>query len=87
MYATIDIGNPRMTHELLEGNPRTLVYVGFNADSHVQYASCNEDSRVRNSTLRKIIKQDGLMVNASQGMPIYSVLANFNPNMSFCVPT
>ena len=26
MYATINIGNPRMTHEFLEGNPRTLVY-------------------------------------------------------------
>ena len=55
MCATINIGNPRMTHELLEGNPRTLVYMGCNAHSRVQYASCSEDSRVRNSTLRKNI--------------------------------
>ena len=54
MYATIDIGNPRMTYELLEGNPHTLVYAGCNANSRVQYVICNEDSRVRNSTLRKI---------------------------------
>ena len=54
MYATIDIGNPRMTREFLEGNPHTLMYVGCNADSSVQYVSCNEYSRVRNSTLRKI---------------------------------
>ena len=54
MYTTIDIGNPRMTHELLKGNPRTLVYAGCNADSHVQNASCNGDSHVCNSTLRKI---------------------------------
>ena len=54
MYATIDIGNPCMTHELLKGNPRTLMYAGCNADSHIQYASCNEDSRVHKSTLGKI---------------------------------
>ena len=54
MYATIDIGNLRMTRELFKGNPRTLVYVGCNADSRVQCASCNEDSWVRKSTLRKI---------------------------------
>ena len=54
MYVTIDIGNPRMTRELLEGNPRMLVYAGCNADSRVQYVGCNEDSHVRNSTLRKI---------------------------------
>ena len=54
MYATIDIGNPGMTRELLEGHPRTLVYTGCNADSRVQYTSCNEDSHVHNSTLRKI---------------------------------
>ena len=54
MYTTIDIGNPRMTRELLEGNSGTLVYAGCNADSRIQYASCNQDSRVRNSTLRKI---------------------------------
>ena len=35
MYTTIDIGNPRMTLELLEGNPRTLVYVGCNEYSCV----------------------------------------------------
>ena len=52
---TINIGNPRMTLELLEGNPHTLVYTGCNANSRVQYTSCNEDSRVRNSTLRKNI--------------------------------
>ena len=66
MYATINIGNPPMTHELLKGNPCMLMYAGCNADSHVQYAgcnadsrvqyaSCNGDSRVRKSTLRKII--------------------------------
>ena len=26
MYVTINIGNPRMKHELLEGNLRMLVY-------------------------------------------------------------
>ena len=66
MYMTIDIGNSRMTYEFLKGNPRTLMYVGcnadsrvqymsFNGDSHVQYAGCNGDSHVRNSTLRKIM--------------------------------
>ena len=55
MYATINIGNPRMTRELLKGNPHTLMYVGCNADSHVQYTSCNGDSCVCNSTLRKIM--------------------------------
>ena len=55
MYTTIDIGNPRMTFELLKGNPHTLMYTGCNVDSRVQYASCNGDSRVHNSTLRKII--------------------------------
>ena len=54
MYVTINIGNPRMTRELLEGNPRTMVYAGCNADSRVQYAICSEYSCVRNSTLRKI---------------------------------
>ena len=47
VYATIDIGNPRMTHEFLKGNPQTLMYAGCKADSHVQYASCNGDSRVQ----------------------------------------
>ena len=55
MYMTINIGKPRMTRELLKGNPRTLVYAGFNANSRVQYATCNEYSRVRNSILRKNI--------------------------------
>ena len=55
MYATIDIGNPRMKRELLKGNPRTWMYAGCNADSRVQYAGCNGDNRVCNSTLRKII--------------------------------
>ena len=54
MYATINIGNPRMTSELLKGNPHTLMYAGCNVDSRIQYASCNGDSHVRNSTLRKI---------------------------------
>ena len=35
MYATIDIGNPCMTRELLKGEPRTLMYVGCNVDSRV----------------------------------------------------
>ena len=46
MYATINIGNPRMTRELLKGNPCTLMYIGCNADSHVQYVSSNGDSHV-----------------------------------------
>ena len=53
MYATIDIGNPCMTHELVKGNLRMLMYAGCNVDSRVQYASCNGDSHVRNSTLKK----------------------------------
>ena len=84
---TMNIGNPCMTRKFLKGNPRTLMYMGCNADSRVQYASCNGDSRGRNSTLRKIIQKAGLRVNASQVMPIYSVLEKFNLNMSFCVPT
>ena len=36
MYATINIGNPRMTRELLQGNPRMLMYVGCNGNSHVR---------------------------------------------------
>ena len=53
MYTTIDIGDPRMTCDFLEGNLHTLVDTSCNADSRVQYMSCNEDSHVRNSTLRK----------------------------------
>ena len=98
MYATIDIGNSHMTRELLKGNLLTLMYAGWNVDSHAQYVSCqweqscmytsfNEDSHVQNSTLRKIIWQAGSMVNASQVIPIYNVLENFNPKMSFCVTT
>ena len=98
MYATINIGNPRMTCELLKGNSCMLIYAGCNGDSRVPYASCqweysrtyvncNEDSRVRHSTLRKIIWKVGSRVNASHVMPIYSVLENFNPKMSFCIPT
>ena len=48
MYATIDIGNPPMTRELLKGNPRMLMYAG-----------CNGDSRVCHSTLKKINWQAG----------------------------
>ena len=40
MYMTINIGNPRMKHEFLKGNPRMLMYVGCNGDSRVQYVSC-----------------------------------------------
>ena len=87
MYAPIDIGNLCMTCELLEGNPRTLMYAGFNADSRIQYVSCNEDSHIHNSTLRKIYSKLVLEVNTSQVMPIYSALENFNPSLSFCVPT
>ena len=54
MCMTIDIGNPRMSRELIEGNLRTLVYAGCNADSRIQYVNCNEYSHIRNSTLRKI---------------------------------
>ena len=73
---TINIGNPHMTCEFLKGNPRTLMYAGCNADSCIQYACCNGDSRVCNSTLRKIVWQVGSRVNASQVMPIYSVWKN-----------
>ena len=55
MYATINIGNLRMTRELLEGNLHILVYAGCNANSIVQYMICNEYSCIRNSTLRKNI--------------------------------
>ena len=51
---TINIGNLRMTRELLKGNLHTLMYAGCNADSCIQYGSCNGDSCVHNSTLRKI---------------------------------
>ena len=51
MYATINIGNPHMTHELLKensrmtrellkGNPCMLMYAGCNGDSRVQYVIC-----------------------------------------------
>ena len=43
MYANIDIGNPRMTHKSLKGNPRIDLYAGFNGDSRVQYASCQQE--------------------------------------------
>ena len=70
MYATIDIGNPRMTHESLKGNLCIDLYAGCNGDSRIQYASCqqeqlrmyasfNGDSRVCQSTLRKIKWQVG----------------------------
>ena len=40
MYVTINIGNPRMTCELLKGNPCMLMYAGCNGDSRVQYVKC-----------------------------------------------
>ena len=40
---TINIGNPSMTRELLKGNPCMLMYVGYNGDSRVQYASCQQE--------------------------------------------
>ena len=40
MYATNNIGNPRMTRELLKGNLRMLMYAGCNGDSRVQNMSC-----------------------------------------------
>ena len=46
VYVIIDIKNPRMTRDLLKGNPRMLIYTGCNVDSHVQYTSCNEYSHV-----------------------------------------
>ena len=55
MYATIDIGNPRMTRELLKVNPRMLMYAVCNGDSHVQYMGYNGYSHVHNSTLTKIM--------------------------------
>ena len=55
MYVTIDIGNPRMTHNLLKGNPRTLMYASCNVYSHVQYVSCNGNSRVRTRVAMDIV--------------------------------
>ena len=46
-----------------------------------------EDSRVWQSTYRKVKWKAGWIVNASHVMPIYSVQATFNPKVSFCVPT
>ena len=43
MYMTINIGNPRMTHESLKGNARIYLYTGCNGDSHVQYVSCQQE--------------------------------------------
>ena len=43
MYATIDIGNPCMTHELLKGNPRIDLYTGCNGNIRVQYMSCQQE--------------------------------------------
>ena len=43
MYATINIGNPRMTHESLKGNPRIDLYGGCNGDSRVQYVSYQQE--------------------------------------------
>ena len=34
---TINIGNPRMTRELLEGDPHMQVYVGCNVNTRVWY--------------------------------------------------
>ena len=36
MYATINIGNLRMTREFLKGNLRMDLYVGCNGDSRVR---------------------------------------------------
>ena len=55
MYATIDIGNPCMARKLFKGNPHTLMYVGFNVDSCIQYASCNEYSHVRMRVAMEIV--------------------------------
>ena len=55
MYAAIDIGNPRIRCELLKGNPRTLVCMGYNTDSRVQYMSCNGDSHVRTQFAMEIV--------------------------------
>ena len=55
MYVTIDIGNPRMTPDLLKGNPCMLMYTGCNVDSHVQYTSCNEDSHVHTRVVVRIV--------------------------------
>ena len=43
MYVTVNIGNLRMTCELLKGNPRIDMYAGFNGNSRVQYASCQQE--------------------------------------------
>ena len=87
-----------MTRESLKGNPRIYLYVGCNGDSRKWYASCqqeqsrmymsfNGDSRVRQSTHRKLKWHTGQRVNASHVIPIYSVQENFNPIVSFYVPT
>ena len=55
---TINIGNPRMTRMLLEGNLRTQVYTGCNANTRVQYVSCNADSRIHLVLTLKNIKHD-----------------------------
>ena len=39
MYATINIGNLRMTRKSLKGNPRIDLYAGCNGDSRLQYVS------------------------------------------------
>ena len=69
MYVTIDIGNLRMTCELLEGNLLMHVYAGCNANTRVRYASCNADSRVCNSTLRKYIYKAGSRVMHPRSCP------------------
>ena len=55
MYTTIDIGNPRMTRELLKGNPRMIMYMGCNVYSCVHYMSFNGDSRVRMRVAMEIV--------------------------------
>ena len=53
MYVTINIGNLRMTRELLKGNPRILMYVGCNGDSRVHTRVSMKIVAYANSHLEK----------------------------------
>ena len=55
MYVTIDIGNPRMTPELLKGNLRMLTYAGCNGDSRDSMRVVNGNSHIRTRVAMKIV--------------------------------
>ena len=55
MYATIDIGNPRMTHKFLKGNPCMLMYAVAMEIVTYNTRVVNGNSRVRTRVAMRIV--------------------------------